>query len=136
METAMPTRALAALITLSFLAAAHADPVADSVQRMLDHSATRAPVARPAEPADPLLAALIQPLRDGGGSAGARSAAVGDDPVRASFDRMLQHAPTALAARVPAGTDPLVAALIEPLRDGHGPDATRLLAQGAATTRR
>lgn len=113
----MQARHLAALFALSVAAVAvHADPVVDSFDRMLAHAPTATPVARPAEPADPLIAALVAPLRDGHA---ASVAARADDPVLASFDRMLRHEPTHTRAPVPAGTDPLVAALIVPLRDGH-----------------
>lgn len=106
---------LAALFALSVAAAAHADPVTDSFERMLTHAPAAVAVARPVEPADPLVAALVAPLRDGYATTVAARA---DDPVRASFSRMLDHAPTHTRAPVPAGTDPLVAALVVPLRDG------------------
>lgn len=40
-----------------------------------------------------------------------------DDPVRASFDRMLDHRPSAHVPPVPGGSDPdpLIAALVRPL---------------------
>lgn len=40
----------------------------------------------------------------------------GGDAVRASFERMLAHQPTLTRSPVPAGIDPLQAALVEPLR--------------------
>lgn len=127
----MPARHLAVLFSLPLVAAAaHADPATDSFDRMLTHAAATTAVARPVEPVDPLLAALVRPLRDGRRVA----ARTDDDPVLAGFARMLAHAPTPLAAPVPAGTDPLVAALIEPLRDG--PSAPLWLAGRVAPVRR
>ncbi|MBK6294855.1 MAG: hypothetical protein IPF55_11630 [Rhodoferax sp.] len=40
------------------------------------------------------------------------------DPVALSFERMLKHTPVTTAPAVPAnfGTDPLIAAMVEPLR--------------------
>ena len=40
------------------------------------------------------------------------------DPVALSFERMLNHTPVTTAPAVPAnfGTDPLIAAMVEPLR--------------------
>ncbi|HMQ73587.1 MAG TPA: hypothetical protein PKD25_13790 [Rubrivivax sp.] len=128
----MKTRQLVALIALTFAAAAQADPVMDSFDRMLTHAAATMAGARPAEPADPLVAAMVEPLREARGPAAVHVAAAGGDAIRASFDRMLQHEPTPLAARVPQGTDPLVAALIEPLRDGSSPSGATLFAQRAS----
>lgn len=117
----MTTRKLATLIALSLVAAAgHADPVMDSFDRMLSHAATSTPIARPAEPADPLVAALVEPLRDGRSTAMAQVPGSADDPVRLSFVRMLTYTATPMPIARPAEpADPLVAALIEPLRDGH-----------------
>ncbi|MBI3154129.1 MAG: hypothetical protein HYZ20_01830 [Burkholderiales bacterium] len=124
----MKTRQLVALIALSFAAAAHADPVMDSFDRMLTHAAATMATARPAESADPLVATMVEPLREAHRAGAVHVAATGDDAVRASFDRMLQHEPTPLAARVPAGSDPLVAALIEPLRDDDRAGAVHVAA--------
>jgi len=41
------------------------------------------------------------------------------DPVAGSFARMLAHQPTAVMSPAPAGTDPLIAALVEPLRNSQ-----------------
>lgn len=129
----MKTRQLLALIALTFAAAAaQADPVMDSFDRMLTHAAATMATDRPTESADPLVAAMVEPLRDARGTAAVHVAAAGRDPIRASFDRMLQHEPTPLAAHVPQGTDPLVAALIEPLRDGSSPSGATLFAQRAS----
>jgi hypothetical protein len=134
LETVMKTRRLVALIALSFAAAAQADPVMDSFDRMLTHAAATIATARPSESADPLVAAMVEPLRDTRGTAAVPVAAADGDAVRASFERMLQHEPTPLAARAPQGTDPLVAALIEPLRDGGSRrGATRLAQRGSAS---
>ena len=126
----MKTRQLVALFALYFAAAAHADPVMDSFDRMLTHAAATMAAARPVEPADPLVSALVEPLRDARAAGAVHVAAAGDDTIRAGFDRMLQHEPTPLAARVPAGTDPLVAALIEPLRDDDRAGAVHVAAAG------
>ena len=107
---------LAAMFALSVAATAHADPVADGFEHMLTHTPTTSAVAHPVGPADPLLVALVVPLRDGWANPVAARAG---DPVLAAFTRMLGHDPTHSRPPVPAGTDPLVAALIEPLRNSQ-----------------
>ncbi|MBK6866255.1 MAG: hypothetical protein IPG91_23450 [Ideonella sp.] len=102
------------------------DSAAASFERMFSHQpATHQPVTAAQRDADPLVAALVVPLRDGVQRAPAFAAA---DPVAQSFARLFAHQPHATAPALPAGsaTDPLVAALIEPLRDGHGSAAASL----------
>lgn len=108
-------------LALQTLAAtgAHADALHDSFDRMRAHPATPMSAVHPAEPADPLRAALVEPLRDAQVRSAAHAPRADDDAIVGAFARMLAHEPTPLTAAVPAGTDPLVAALIEPLRDGH-----------------
>jgi len=89
-----------------------ADLARASFDRMLSHQS--APAARPAivrEPADPLIAALVVPLRDG--TWPERTS----DAVAESFARMLNHEPSRIASPLPAqaGTDPLIAAVVWPL---------------------
>lgn len=56
--------------------AAGSDPVLQSFRRMLQHEPSRVQPARPAgEPVDPLYQAIVLPLRDGSGDAGAPLAA-------------------------------------------------------------
>ncbi len=92
--------------------------VRGSFDRMLAHDATPATQAAPAAafagPADPLVAALVVPLRDGVWPA---EPAADADPVVASFSRMLNHEPSRHVPMLPvdAGTDPLVAAVVLPL---------------------
>ena len=49
------------------------------------------------------------------------------DPVTLGFMRMLEHPPTRTTPSVPAGSgvDPLVAAIVEPIRDGSRPPLPR-----------
>ena len=58
------------------------------------------------------------------------------DPVRASFDRMLDHAASTGAIAVPAtfsaGDDPLMAAMVLPLRAGTAPAQPAWASQDAA----
>jgi hypothetical protein len=48
----------------------------------------------------------------------ASSSGMAADPVRDSFDRMFNHEPSRATPMLPAdaGTDPLIAAMVEPLR--------------------
>lgn len=94
------------------------DPLRASVERMLaDEPVAARPVAVPAGPADPLLAAIVRPLRDGARPAGAEVA----DPVAASFARMLRHEPSRHVPPLPqdAGVDPLIAVVVLPLLRAH-----------------
>jgi hypothetical protein len=118
-ETSMNALRLAATAVLPLLAAAvQAEPIAESFERMLDHPPSTAPVARPAEPADPLLHALVLPLRNGRVPAPpAPALAAADDQVAASFERVLRHPATATHPAPPEGIDPLASALVRPLRD-------------------
>ena len=126
------------MLALQALAAsgARADAVHDSFDRMLAHPATPMSAAHPAEPADPLRAALVEPLRDAQVRSVARAPRADDDAIVGAFARMLAHEPTPLTAAVPAGTDPLVAALIEPLRDGHRATLGPIYASTGSATRR
>jgi hypothetical protein len=93
-----------------------ADPVRASFERMLAHEPmlTRAP-AETRGPVDPLIAALVVPLRDGTRFA---SPTVATDPVAESYARMFNHEPNRIAPVLPAsaGTDPLIAAIVWPLQ--------------------
>jgi len=94
------------------------DSAAASFERMLSHQpSTHQPVTAAQREADPLVAALVVPLRDGFPRLPAFAT---DDPLAQSFARLFAHQPNAIAPALPSGsgTDPLVAALIEPLRDG------------------
>jgi hypothetical protein len=93
-----------------------ADPVRASFDRMLAHEPM--PAGAPAAtrgPADPLIAALVVPLRDGTRFA---RPAIATDPVAESFARMFDHEPNRTAPALPesAGTDPLIAAIVWPLQ--------------------
>ncbi|MCW5634075.1 MAG: hypothetical protein KIT17_12140 [Rubrivivax sp.] len=93
------------------------DPLRDSFERMRAHEASPPPAACaaavPGAPADPLVAAMVLPLRDGVWPGRAPA----DAPVLASFTRMLRHAPSRHVPPLPAtaGTDPLIAAVVWPL---------------------
>lgn len=102
------------------------DEVRRSFDRMLARDAAAAATtavvsaeAPPADPADPLVAALVQPLRDGvwPEARPAMAAARLADPVVAGFARMLSHEPSTHTPPLPAdvGTDPLIAAVVLPL---------------------
>lgn len=106
----------AAVLTLVTSPARAGDEVAASFERMLaPHEGVAARAAVAPGPADPLLAAVVVPLRDGVWPA----APV--DPVLASFTRLLSHAPNRVAPAVPAGepADPLIAAVVQPLLRGQ-----------------
>lgn len=94
------------------------DGAAASFERMLSHQpSTHQPVTAAQRDTDPLVAALVVPLRDGIQPLPAFAA---NDPLAQSFARLFAHQPNAIAPALPSGsgTDPLVAALVEPLRDG------------------
>ena len=99
------------------------DAIEGSFQRMLSHEPASAAVAALAAPADPLIEAMVVPLRDG-----FRTPLYAVDPVAGGFARMLAHTPNPVSPPVPAGAgvDPLVAAMIEPMR--------RSFAEGEAPT--
>lgn len=106
-----------------------ADGVAESFDRMLAHEPGRVTTATAADGnVDPLMKAMVSPLREGVQSAAAPMA----DPVAESFARMLAHAPSALAspASPNGGADPLISAMVEPLRQwlANGPTTARLAA--------
>jgi hypothetical protein len=104
-------------LALAFAAASGraADPVRAGFDRMLttERASAVAP-AVPDGPADPLIAALVVPLRDGATVTSASRAA---DPVVESFARMLTHEPNRATPELPQGawTDPLIAAVVWPL---------------------
>lgn len=104
------------------------DAVARSFERMLEQRSIPAPAVRPGRAElDPLQAAIVIPLRDGVGRPAASAPA---DPVLHSFERLFSHVPNPVAPPVPAGLgdDPLMAAMVEPLR-------TWLAGEAAATPR-
>ncbi|MBK6294679.1 MAG: hypothetical protein IPF55_10605 [Rhodoferax sp.] len=110
---------LSAAILALFGACAQAatDPVALSFERMLNHTpATSAPAVPANFGTDPLIAAMVVPLRNGTPHTAPQVAKV--DLTIGGFDRMLAHTPTTATPAVPAnfGTDPLIAAMVEPLR--------------------
>jgi hypothetical protein len=118
--------AVALAVTGASSASFATEPVSASFDRMLAHQA--APTGR-ADPArtdvDPLVAAIVVPLRDGTAApTSVRAAIAGNatDPVAESFARMLSHEPGRFAPARPAGdeADPLIAAIVLPLlRTGH-----------------
>jgi hypothetical protein len=70
--------------------------------------------AVPIGPADPLIAALVVPVREGTTSIRTNRPS---DPVLESFARMLAHEPNWATPALPqgAGADPLIAAVVWPL---------------------
>lgn len=109
------------------------DPVRASFDRMLTHEpVATAPPAAPQAPADPLIAALVVPLRDG-----VKQAVPMTDAVAQSFERMLTHSPNWVAPPVPAGLgdDPLLAAMVEPLRQWLAQSASVTTHAAAPSTR-
>ena len=110
---------LSAAILALFGACAQAatDPVALSFERMLNHTPVTTAPAVPANfGTDPLIAAMVEPLRSGTLHTAAQVAKV--DLTIGGFDRMLADSPTSTYLPVPANfvTDPLVSAMVEPLR--------------------
>lgn len=90
------------------------DPLRAGFDRLLAGEPVAArPAAIPAAPADPLVGAIVLPLRDGVWPA--RAAA--GDAVAESFARMLQHEPSRHLPLRPdaAAADPLIAAVVWPL---------------------
>jgi hypothetical protein len=108
----------AAILALSGACAqAATDPVALSFERMLNHTPVTTAPAVPANfGIDPLIAAMVVPQRSGTQHAVVQVAKV--DLTIGGFDRMLAHTPTSTYPAVPAnfGTDPLIAAMVVPLR--------------------
>ncbi|MCK6422067.1 MAG: hypothetical protein L6Q73_14335 [Aquabacterium sp.] len=117
------TRIAAIVTTLLTMGAAQAqasDPARASFDRMLDHVASTGVIAVPATFSagdDPLMAAMVLPLR--AGTAPAQPAWASQDAAGASFERMLAHLPATHSPARPAAQadDPLVAALVELLRE-------------------
>ncbi len=109
----------AAFVLFASLGAHAADgSLTQSFDRMLGHTPAASAVASPAgQVADPLIAAMVLPLRDGIAAPRPRH-----DAVLAGFTRMLQHTPSSHTPAVPAsvGADPLQLAMVEPLRNGSG----------------
>lgn len=106
----------AAVLTLVTSPARAGDEVAASFERMLaPHTGVAAPSIAAPGPVDPLLAALVVPLRDGVWPA------TPVDPVLASFMRLFSHEPNRVAPAAPAGepADPLIAAVVQPLLQGQ-----------------
>lgn len=99
------------------LASSHSmafDPLRAGFDRMLaDEPVAAQPAAIAAAPADPLVAAIVLPLRDGVWP----PHAVTGDAVAESFARMLQHEPSRHVPPLPdaAAADPLIAAVVWPL---------------------
>lgn len=92
-----------------------ADPMQASFDRMLAHVPMATGVADAASgPADPLVAALVVPLRDGTWPA---RPAILTDPVAESFSRMFTHEPSWTTPALPedSGSDPLIASVVWPL---------------------
>ena len=117
--------AIALALLCSSTNALAGDPVVESFDRMLSHRPNEVMPTRPLpSAADPLVDAIVVPLRDG-----VVRPIVPADPVAESFRRMLTHTPNHVAPPVPndLGSDPLLAALVEPLREW--------LAQGARVSR-
>ena len=98
-----------------------ADPVRESFDRLLAHESTLGSSAgAPRTEADPLVALVVMPLRDGTAAPVAARAAIADDakdPVTQSFARMLNHEPSRFMPARPdrADVDPLIAAVVLPL---------------------
>jgi hypothetical protein len=132
-----PLQASSFVVALGLLLGAYdgvaADEVAGSFDRMLAHRpAVSAPITAADREKDPLLQAVVIPLRDGVRYAHAKA-----DPIADSFARMLAHTPNRSMPAVPSnlGADPLIAAIVEPLRESFAAAAsTTRLASARATT--
>jgi hypothetical protein len=114
------------------------DPVRAGFDRMLDHTACTCTAAVPAQAAaalDPLLTAMVLPLRGDQPSAAMNWAR--HDAAGASFERMLAHVPSTHrpSGPQPAMEDPLVLALVEPLRESLIAEARARRTQVAAAAR-
>lgn len=119
LQSSSKTGLLALAIALASGPALAADEVRASFDRMLAHEPTSASApAALGQPADPLVAALVVPLRDGVQPA---RAFVPADPVFDSFARMFSHQPNRASPALPAGTgpDPLIAVVVRPLLRDH-----------------
>jgi hypothetical protein len=118
------TRLAAGCALLASLSAnAASDPIVESFERMFNHAPSCGAARTAPTAVDPLQSALVIPLRDRLRSEAANKAAsalVSSDPLLASFERMFAHEPLARMPAAPAGfeSDPLVAAVVEPLQ-GH-----------------
>ena len=122
---------LSAALVLFASLGAHAadDSLTQSFDRMLNHTPAASAVASPAgQAADPLIAAMVVPLRDGVAAPRPQH-----DAVLAGFTRMLQHTPSTHTPAVPAstGVDPLQLAVVEPLRNWQSNSSAVHLADAA-----
>lgn len=115
-HTQSPFKTGCTAVALAFAASSViADPLHASFERMLAvEPASARPPAVPIGPADPLIAALVVPLRDGASPVATNRPS---DPVLESFTRMLAHEPNWATPALPqaAGADPLIAAVVWPL---------------------
>jgi hypothetical protein len=134
MSTPLTASLKTGLVAAALLLASSPGMAFDSLRagfdRLLaDEPAPVSAAATPAGPADPLLAAMVLPLRDG-----VRPAqAVAGDPVTESFARMLRHEPSRHSPPLPGDdvADPLIAAVVLPLlRANHYTVASLTPAQG------
>ena len=100
-----------------------ADPVRASFDRMLAvEAAPTLQAAAPRDECDPLVAAIVVPLRDGwAGRVPVVTAGPAADPVAEGFARMLNHEPSRFAPTRPEGlgADPLIAAIVLTLLQSH-----------------
>lgn len=131
-----PLQASSLVVALGLLLGAcdgvAADEVAGSFDRMLAHQpAVSAPITAADREQDPLLQAVVIPLRDG-----VRHASAKADPIADSFARMLAHTPNPAAPAVPShlGPDPLIAAMVVPLREWFAESAAQTRVARASTT--
>lgn len=131
------TRATGAVLTLALAAGScfAQDNAAASFERMLSHQpSTHRPVTAAQRDADPLVAAIVVPLRDGA----QRTPVFADaDPLARSFARMLSHQPSTHQPVTAAQReiDPLVAVLVEPLRVWRSDAAAAAAPRFASTAR-
>lgn len=114
------------------------DPVRAGFDRMLDHTACTCVAAVPAQASaahDPLLTAMVLPLRDGMPALAVNWTR--QDAAGASFERMLAHEASSHrpAMPQPAMEDPLVLALVEPLRESLIAEARARRTEVAAAAR-
>jgi hypothetical protein len=131
-----PLRAVVALaLLLGSVNGLAADAVVESFDRLLAHQpGPTKPVITADRDADPLIHAMVIPLRDPVRDSPAALAY----PIAESFARMLAHTPGTVAPPLPphTGPDPLIVAIVEPLRQSLSESAAAThfdIARSAAT---
>jgi len=106
-----------------------------AAERVADQTAVHRPSSPQPEAFEP--SALVGALVAASPEAARRNPPAAD-PVTLGFVRMLEHPPTRTSPPIPAGSDidPLVAAIVVPIRDGAGPPPGTACRESAGLARR